>query len=121
MTKLEKIIIDLNLVYGMDELGLETGTDWSAIVYPEGVHEGWYDALGILFPSVVFAGWGNWYTGGTISYYGKKKYIGNEEIIELLKQAQKLQRPLTKKEIFGIASETLENSPSGRMAELGII
>jgi hypothetical protein len=83
-------------------------------------HENWYPAISAALPGVSFAGWGNRYDGGTITYRGRKRFLDTDGIRQGLRMAYRLQRPLKKKEIFDLAGESLSGA-AGRAAYFGLI
>lgn len=83
-------------------------------------HKNWGPTVFEFLPSVNFAGWGDFYDGGTIYYRGRKGFLGPEEIKNALWLVYKLQRPLKKEEIYKLSTRVLSGA-SGRLAELGFL
>ncbi|MFU0783748.1 MAG: hypothetical protein ACFWT2_11800 [Thermoanaerobacterium thermosaccharolyticum] len=83
-------------------------------------HKNWAETIFEVLPNVSFAGWGDRYDGGTIIYRNKKGFLGPEEIKKALWLVYKLQRPLTKKEIYCLSTQEFSGCAE-RCAQLGII
>ena len=86
-----------------------------------GIHTNWGDEIHGLLPDICLGGWGDRYTGATIEYYGKRYFLSLSDIENAAIESLKKNRSLSKKEIAGWGSKTVDSSAGGRLASLGLI